>query len=190
MRIQTIALGLLLVALTMPAVWAEKDGIKGTWLTDEGKARVKVEEQGGKYTGKIIWLKEPNYPDGTDEAGQAKHDRFNPEKSKRDRPIVGLRILDGFRYKGDNEWADGTIYDPENGKTYSCKIKRKGDKLEVRGFIGFSLLGRTTVWTRYVADEDKEGDSAGPAQKSSAKAQVISREAREEAPAEQADAEQ
>ncbi|MFZ5907440.1 MAG: DUF2147 domain-containing protein [Nitrospirota bacterium] len=49
---------------------------------------------------------------------------------------------------GEDQWEGGKIYDPQNGKTYSCKIKLEGQKLRVRGFIGFSLLGRTAVWTR------------------------------------------
>jgi uncharacterized protein (DUF2147 family) len=45
-------------------------------------------------------------------------------------------------------WEDGKIYDPKNGKTYSCKMTLEGNELKVRGYVGFSLLGRTTVWTR------------------------------------------
>jgi uncharacterized protein (DUF2147 family) len=56
--------------------------------------------------------------------------------------------LKGFEFTGKS-WEDGTIYDPNNGKTYSCTIKiKKANELEIRGFIGISLLGRTTVWTR------------------------------------------
>ena len=47
----------------------------------------------------------------------------------------------------DDEYEDGTIYDPKNGKTYSCIITRNGKKLDVRGYVGFSWIGRTTTWT-------------------------------------------
>jgi uncharacterized protein (DUF2147 family) len=57
-------------------------------------------------------------------------------------------ILKGFEKDGDNEYEDGTIYDPKNGKTYSCIIRQKGNKLSVRGYIGVSLIGRTTTWTK------------------------------------------
>ena len=62
-----------------------------------------------------------------------------------------LKVLKNFEYKGDGVWEDGKIYDPENGKTYSCKMTlRDSEHLDVRGFIGFSLLGRTENWTRTV----------------------------------------
>jgi uncharacterized protein (DUF2147 family) len=56
----------------------------------------------------------------------------------------------GFNYSKENNWEDGKIYDPKNGKTYSCKIKMTNpNNLEVRGFIGVSLIGRTDTWTRH-----------------------------------------
>jgi uncharacterized protein (DUF2147 family) len=63
---------------------------------------------------------------------------------------MGLDILSGFKYGGGNIWQDGKIYDPKNGKTYSCKMTLEGNELKVRGYVGFSLLGRTTVWTRKI----------------------------------------
>jgi uncharacterized protein (DUF2147 family) len=63
-------------------------------------------------------------------------------------------MLKNFSFD-ENEWNGGTIYDPENGKTYNCKIAiRDGNKLDVRGYIGISLLGRTETWFR-VADIKK-----------------------------------
>ena len=61
---------------------------------------------------------------------------------------MGLQILSGFRYAGDGTWEAGKIYDPKNGKTYSCKMRLDGENLKIRGFIGISLFGRTTVWSR------------------------------------------
>jgi len=63
---------------------------------------------------------------------------------------LGLEILKNFKYKGTNEWTGGRIYDPKNGKTYSCNMRLEGDTLKVRGYIGISVLGRTTVWTRKI----------------------------------------
>jgi uncharacterized protein (DUF2147 family) len=63
--------------------------------------------------------------------------------------LIGLVILKDFAFNGKDKWEDGTIYDPNNGKTYSCVIRLKNESaLEVRGYIGISLLGRTEVWTR------------------------------------------
>ena len=63
-------------------------------------------------------------------------------------PIVGLVILRGFTKDG-SQYVDGSIYDPDNGKTYDCKMTYKGGKkLAIRGYIGISLIGRTTVWEK------------------------------------------
>jgi hypothetical protein len=60
----------------------------------------------------------------------------------KDRPLIGLTILWGLQKSGD-KWSGGKIRDPDNGKIYKCSIALEGNKLKVRGFIGFSLLGRT-----------------------------------------------
>lgn len=67
----------------------------------------------------------------------------------KNKPILGMVILRNLKRDGD-EWKGGTVLDPENGKTYKCKIAVEdgGKRLKVRGFIGFSLLGRTQHWVR------------------------------------------
>ncbi|MBS1634628.1 MAG: DUF2147 domain-containing protein [Bacteroidetes bacterium] len=117
--------------------------IIGTWLTASGKAKVQIYAEGGHFNGKIVWLKNPTYEDG-----KPKVDKHNPDKANQTKPLMGLNMLKGFVFDED-QWNDGTIYDPENGKTYSCKIEiRDGNKLDVRGYIGFSLIGRTETWFR------------------------------------------
>lgn len=121
--------------------------ILGTWLNESGKGRVKVVKRGKKFYGKIVWLKEPK-----DKNGKIKLDKENPKKELRTKPLVGLEILKGFKYVGKKKWEDGTIYDPENGKTYSCYMELKDNNtLKIRGYVGISLLGRTTIWSRVVA---------------------------------------
>nr|NQU91464.1 DUF2147 domain-containing protein [Bacteroidota bacterium] len=122
------------------------DDIVGIWLNEDEDAHIKVENRDGKYYGNIIWLKEPN-EEGTD---VPKLDDENPDPELQKRPVMGLELLNGFEFDGDDEWEDGDIYDPKSGKTYSCYMKFTDDtkkKLKVRGFIGISLLGRTTYWT-------------------------------------------
>ncbi len=123
----------------------EADLVTGTWLVEKKNARVKIYEKNGKYFGKIVWLEEPN-----DENGKPKVDKENPEESLRSRPLLGLIMLRDFEYDEDLEWDDGEIYDPKNGKTYSCKmtLKDNGKTLDVRGYIGFSFIGRSQTWTR------------------------------------------
>jgi len=101
-----------------------------------------------------VWLKEPFYPTGDAQgmAGKPKVDRNNPDVALRSRPLIGLPLVSGFHFAGADEWTGGTIYDPENGKTYSCKITLMSNgSLKVRGYIGISLFGRTTAWTRLVS---------------------------------------
>ncbi|MCD6066436.1 MAG: hypothetical protein K0S33_1262 [Bacteroidetes bacterium] len=127
--------------ITVKAQTITENMIIGTWLTDGGKAKVQIYKSGERYNGKIVWLKTPNYEDGT-----PKIDKNNPDKNRQKDPILGLNLLKGFVFDED-QWEDGTIYDPENGKTYLCKITyNKGGWLQVRGFIGVSLIGRTQTW--------------------------------------------
>ena len=129
--------------LSIATIAASQATIIGKWYTTDKGAIVEIYPCGSKLCGKIIWLKEPNKDNGTPKA-----DENNPDKAKQNNPIIGLNILTGFMADGDNKWGDGEIYDPENGKTYSCNMTLKGEVLEVRGYIGFSLLGRTEKWTR------------------------------------------
>jgi uncharacterized protein (DUF2147 family) len=120
------------------------DAIVGVWETGSGKARVNIIKSGNYYYGRIVWLREP-----INEEGKPKVDKNNPDESKRNTPLLGMRMLAGFEFKGDNVWEDGTIYDPESGSTYNCTISLTDNKsMNIRGFIGISAFGRTDVWRR------------------------------------------
>ncbi len=120
------------------------DAIIGVWETGNGKARVNIIKSGNYYYGRIVWLKEP-----MNEEGKPKVDKNNPDESKRLTPVLGLRLLAGFEFKGDNLWEEGTIYDPESGSTYKCKISLEDNNtMNIRGFIGISAFGRTDTWKR------------------------------------------
>jgi uncharacterized protein (DUF2147 family) len=134
---------LLAVGLNAHAASPEGDTILGKWLTEKGKSVVEVYHCGDAYCGRIVRLKEP-----LNKEGKEKVDDKNPDASMRSRKIVGLEILNGLQYKGSNKWEGGKIYDPEKGKTYKFKAWMEGGTLKFRGFIGFSLLGRTTTWTK------------------------------------------
>lgn len=139
-----VALILLCSVFISNKAFAQKDQVEGVWFNEEKTAKVWIYlAKNGKYYGKIVWLKEPN-----DENGNPKTDTKNPKESKRNEPIMDMLILKGFEKDGDDEYDDGTIYDPKNGKTYSCVMTYKGDELHVRGYVGISLIGRTTVWTK------------------------------------------
>jgi uncharacterized protein (DUF2147 family) len=121
----------------------EADKILGVWLTANKDGKIEIFKVGESYFGKLVWGNDLYEADGK----TLKKDTKNEDVSKRSRPLKGLLLLNGFTYK-DGSYVDGNIYDPNNGKTYSCKMKLNGDKLDIRGYIGISLLGRTEVWER------------------------------------------
>lgn len=145
-----------LVAVPLLAQDGEADRILGLWKTEPDEdgefARVEISKQGEVYAGKIVWLSEPEFGDdqGPEWAGKTKVDRNNPDSELRDRPIIGLPLVQGFRYDGEGRWTGGTIYDPKKGKTYSCRMTLADDgSLDLRGYVlGMPFLGRTTTWTR------------------------------------------
>ncbi|OGU56435.1 MAG: hypothetical protein A2X64_03220 [Ignavibacteria bacterium GWF2_33_9] len=125
-------------------VFAEKeDDILGQWYSENNESLIEIYKHEGLFYGKLIWLKEPM------RRGDYKKDDFNPDEKLRDRLLIGLVILKWFKFDGDNEWKDGKIYDPKNGKTYNCYMEfEKQDVLKIRGYVGISLIGRSTYWTR------------------------------------------
>jgi uncharacterized protein (DUF2147 family) len=119
------------------------DAILGEWLTAEGKARVRIAKCDSLYCGTIIWLKEP-IKDGKEVV-----DDKNPDPSRHSQKVLGMTILWGFEYDGDDEWTGGKVYDPENGSTYSGKMMLKDvATLKLRGYVLIPLLGRSEIWTR------------------------------------------
>lgn len=137
----------IIIILLSPAALLsqQNDAICGKWFTENSKAKVEIVRSGNVYNGKIVWLKEP-----LNKQGKPKIDANNPDASKRNNPLVGLELIKGFKYDEDNVYEDGEIYDPESGKLYSCKmtLSKDGKTLDVRGYIGISLFGRTQTWTR------------------------------------------
>ncbi len=133
-----------ILSFTVSKSQTKADDIIGIWLT-AGKepAKIQIYKSGEKFYGKIIWLKNPA------DNGKPKVDGNNPDKSKRSNPVMGLVLLSGFKFDGDDEWNGGDIYDPESGKTYGSYLYLKDNNtLKVRGYIGISLFGRTETWTR------------------------------------------
>lgn len=137
---------ILLFFASFSTLAADPDDILGLWKNGEGTGIVQIYKKGDKYYGKIVWLKVVNDPDGT-----PRKDINNPEASLRTRPLKGLENLRSFQYTGDGKWENGNVYDPKTGNDYSCEMTLVNpNTLEVRGFIGISLFGRTDVWKRQV----------------------------------------
>jgi uncharacterized protein (DUF2147 family) len=134
--------------VTIQAQEVNADDILGVWLNEDKDAHVDIYMEGDKFYGKVVWLDEPI----DEETGEPKLDDENEDESLRSRPIMGLLLLRDFVFDGDDEWEDGRIYDPKNGKDYKCYMEFPDEddknRLKVRGYIGFSMIGRTTYWTR------------------------------------------
>jgi uncharacterized protein (DUF2147 family) len=130
---------------------AGPDDILGVWFNGEKDAQIELYKCGAKYCGKIIWLKEPNYPEGSKDGmpGTPKLNHNSPDVARKKDPIIGLNIVNDFSFDDENRWTGGTVYDPKNGKTYKGKMTLVSpQRLDLRGYIGISLIGRTTSWTR------------------------------------------
>lgn len=135
-------LAFLFMCLVIQAKAQSESAILGLWYNTEKTAQVEIVKKGSEYLGKIVWLKDPN-PEG-----KPAIDKQNANPKLRTRPLIGLAILDGLKY-ADGMWKNGEIYDPVSGKTYSCELKLKSNSvLEVKGYVGFSFVGRTVEWTR------------------------------------------
>ena len=120
-----------------------QDLTQGLWYNEKKSAKVQFYQQGDKLFGKIVWLKDPLLN------GKPKVDKSNPDAALAAKPLLGLVFMKGFSKTEKNIWEQGTIYDPENGKTYQCKLTIiSSTQLDVRGFIGFSIMGRTSHFTK------------------------------------------
>lgn len=131
-----------LVNLLVPVEASNPTAIEGIWLTEGGKSKVQITEEGGQLRGRLIWLKEPL------RNGKPKLDIHNENVALRNRPLIGLTLMHGFKFR-NGAWQDGKIYNPEDGKTYSCTMTLKDAvTLEVRGYVLNPLLGKTQIWKK------------------------------------------
>lgn len=128
-------------------LYAENKSVVGFWKTiddETGKPKsiVEIFKDNEIFKAKVVTLLNPDEP--------------NPlckdcPGDKKDKPVTGLEIMwDMKETEKETEWSGGQILDPKKGKTYKCRLrlKEEGQKLEVRGFIGFSLIGRSQIWLR------------------------------------------
>ena len=132
------------LVFSAPAFCADEplgsDAIAGTWVVAEKDAHIEIYRESDGYFGKISWMRDP--------AKEKPGDGPPPGSKMGETPRVGIIIVRNFKFDG-KEWKGGTLYDPTDGKKYRGVISlgNKGE-LHVRGFIGISLFGRTTVWQR------------------------------------------
>jgi len=127
-------------AIPVTAVSAAPEGV---WLI-EGKAAVQIYDCSGLMCGRIVWLKVPR-----DLAGQSARDKRNPDPALRQRQLCGLTMLRNLRPTGPGRWADGSFYNPDDGKTYSVSAQLASDDLiKARIYVGAPILGQTRKLVR------------------------------------------
>jgi uncharacterized protein (DUF2147 family) len=138
---------LIAAVLAIPSAWAQDASPVGLWKniddeTGKPKAMIRITENQGQLQGKIEKLFRP--------ADQEQNPRCDKcEGARKDQPIVGMVIVSGLKKDG-NEYNGGEILDPANGKVYRSKAKLQdgGKKLEVRGYVGAPMFGRSQTWVR------------------------------------------
>jgi uncharacterized protein (DUF2147 family) len=138
---------LLAMMCAMPAAMAQGASAAGAWKTiddETGKPKslVRITEENGVLTGRIEKLFRAPDQDQNPKCTAC-------EGARKDQPLIGMTILSGLKKDG-NEYAGGEILDPAKGKTYKSKaqLKDNGSKLEVRGYIGAPMFGRSQTWVR------------------------------------------
>jgi uncharacterized protein (DUF2147 family) len=124
-------------------VYGQADKITGIWVPAKGTSQVRIfKATNGKYYGKVEWLKND----------KDKLDVNNPDEKLRDKKVWGLMILKDFNYNTEkNRWDGGTVYDPDNGKTYDCYMWFNGNEntMTLKGYVlGMKFIGRAEDWNR------------------------------------------
>ena len=138
---------ILTIALVVSSVFSfaqTNSVIVGDWYNAEKDAVITLFEDGETVSGKITWMQFPN-----DSDGNPKTDPFNPDDKLKSRHRMGMVMMTGFTFIKDKIWDEGELYDPKKGKTYSGKMTLKDkNTIDLRGYIGFSFIGRSSTWTR------------------------------------------
>lgn len=149
-----LALACAALLVSSAAIAAPKD-LSGTWLTGDGRAKIRIDRcgpAGGNACGKVVWLKSP-----TDDSGAARTDLKNPDPKKRARPVMGLTLLDNL--KPEEAGFAGDIYNADEGKIYQVTLERESEsELAVQGCMLKVLCGSQT-WTR-VPDVNQQAAAA------------------------------
>ncbi len=141
-----MAVVLLLLVPTTSGSAAPSGSPEGYWRTAGGDGIIEISRCGADDTlcGKIAWFQiapdDPN-PQGLD--------LKNPDPARRTRPLCGLTLMYGFKPRAAGHWDGGQVYDAKSGNTYDATMTLQPDgKLDLHGYIGISLLGRSEIWTR------------------------------------------
>lgn len=143
----TVLAALLLLTASPAFAQQQVKAPTGLWLTQNERSVVELYQcESGKplLCGKIAWIID----------GGMQYDTKNPDASKHKNPICGMTILSNLKMDTPTKWSGGKVYKADEGDMYDANMTILGDnKLEVRGFVGMSMFGKTQTWTRVSAKD-------------------------------------
>lgn len=122
---------------------AQDSGVLGYWKEPTGSV-IHIDHCGADICATLVALR-PTAP--------SRVDVHNPDRRLQSRSLCGLQIGQGFHLASANRADGGTLYDPKSGKTYRGTMTSEGDRLNLRGYVGLPMFGRSETWTRTTAVE-------------------------------------
>lgn len=136
MKLARLTLVAALCAFVSPSIAQDAGKVSGVWQSQSGITRVKVTPCGTGLCGHVIWQKSPS------------KDVLNPDPAKRERPVVGLQLVSNMKPAGADEWT-GSIYNYEDGQTYSGKVKVvSSSAIEIGGCVMGGMICQSKTWTK------------------------------------------
>lgn len=135
-KIILLVISLFSILITSNAQSFKGDIIVGKYLSPDQVGQIEIFKRNGKYYGKTICCNEKRL------------DVNNPNPALQVRSRIGIEFIYDFEFDGEEEYINGTIYNPEDGRTYSAKMWLDGKELSMRGYIGAPILGKTIVFEK------------------------------------------
>ncbi len=140
-------LPLMLLSLTATPALAQVKAPTGLWLTQNQRSVVELYRCAGDkplLCGKIAWIID----------GGMQFDTKNPDASRHKTPLCGMTILSGLKMDSPTKWTGGTVYKADEGDLYDASMTvLSNNKVEMRGYMGISMFGKSQTWTRVTAKD-------------------------------------
>ena len=144
-------LGVFGLSMASPFAASAAEDPAGYWATEKNESQIHITHCGDKLCGNIFWMKEPN-----DAKGALRLDKENEDEAKRKRPLLGMQLI---TMKPEDDYWKGTVYNPQNGKTYDATLKiLSHNQVELKGCVAYILCGGQK-WTREEAKTTNTADS-------------------------------
>lgn len=136
-------LAILLLLHSEKSITAEQ--IIGNWMSEDKDMAVEIFKKNNSYAAQVIWfLCDPKTPDI-----HSFKDTANPDPKLRNRPWLGMVVVNDLKFDGKSEWNDGNIYDPNSGRTYKSVVRLQSpNELIVRGYWGIELFGKNLKFNK------------------------------------------